>query len=398
MALGNLLGNARASLLARPRIAGMGQAMQGRSARYIPSEVQTNRGENQSQLQSLLTPDSNPAASIAAKMREIAPQGIPLSSLVPNSSGISGVKPFDPNLALSSGQDERAYDYLKQRASSGKIVPGFEFDLEGKKVPVSSVLTIKESPANKEMEAGGYARASYIDDESIQQLIDDEEYGGIPYPLSRKDEHAILESYVDRDLSPFNKAYVAAHEMGHGLLQHTTNRGDDVLHRSLQESEADSVAHGVMNRLYPWNKRGIEHGANYGLYDQFSPLRFASVGQAEHLESPETQALVNRAVREIVPVPRKPFSQVLPNIWAVMGRPNAPGSISSAPRTPVSPLNKTPSGIPELGSDAPTGISTSATGNAGNPISRNVAPPSEEDYWMAVGRAAEEDRMGRYGY
>jgi hypothetical protein len=403
----------------QPRIAGMGAASQGRSVRYNPGEAQAARSANQQELQRLLTPAQNPSVVVADRMDEIAPNGIPSSALISSSrpGGISTMGVFNPDLRTQPEVDSRIYDYLHQRATSGKIDPGFTVETESPyynnqgehdivSVPVDPVFQVTRFSPSPVINSAGFASSGLVDEERINAILDNEKRGAT-FPLNLREPHAIMQVAVADNID--SPGYALGHEMSHNLLEHTTNRSD--IPKSIQESEAGAAGYGITNRMYPWQRKNLEHAANYALSDKSSPFGFSNLGQAQHLRDPEIVERINSVVQKVVPVPRKPLANVVPDFWAEQGRPNRSRNIPAGVSRSLSPTNVSTDVPVWLSQSQPqkrTGINTSATVDIPslmNQASQSTsapkstsAPMTKDDYLAAQYEQSLQDRQGRYGY
>ena len=354
-----------------PRIAG--QTYAGRSVRYQPSgEITAARNLNQAELREKFTPVSNPAETVAQYIQDNSrwdSADLPrLVQAVPAKNG----QAFHqiPYQTLPQGS-ESAYNWLKQRIESGKIKPreSEQFDSMNIDKRTVAVPPVVFDSASDEISSIAQTPAVGVMTTSVGYELPE----GVEYVPGKLQEmgipHLRTDLLVDKNQSPMERAKVLAHEAGHWLGGHSDDmgRGLQITSEGMRETEAETIAYGVMNRLYPWQKATLSNAAAYGVDTQFTAGK-ERIGQfghgisqiygnqavdpVAHLRDPEVQNIVNHAVTQLVPNPRKPFRNIKPAVY---------------------------------------GMHTSPTRNLGP-----VVQAHQQEELMA--QAALADRYGRYGY
>lgn len=136
--------------------------------------------------------------------------------------------------------------------------------------------------------------------------------------------------YIDPALQGMESVRTIAHELGHAVAMPNKRVVDPLSAKRqhkvedfpvLKEVEAEAIAQGVLNRLYPHTGRntGREESGFFIRHtvptDYFGGYPQAAPNATTHLNN--QSAAINAAVEQIVPNPRQPFRQVLPEVHQI---------------------------------------------------------------------------------
>ena len=312
-----------------PRIAG--QTYAGRGVRYQPSaETTAYRELNQKILREKFTPVSNPAEAVAQHIQAnsiLDPEGLPGLAMKGMERGVQ-LDSLMPRYPTPQGSDS-AYKWLKQRVESGKVLPRQqERTLIGDVDTVVKAPMVLEQPQQK---ISNSANPQINGAPNTTRRVDGMFETDVTYADADVDNYDLAQVqpflFVANDISPSERARVLAHETGHFMAGHSNDlaRPIEVVSAGAREAEAETIAYGVTNRLYPWQKTALSNAAEYAVRSQLTnntPIRVEMVGNqavnpVAHLRDPEIQDIITNAVQTIVPNPRKPFRNITPQVYGM---------------------------------------------------------------------------------
>ena len=254
----------------------------GRGVRFTPGDQRAARSANQAELKAKITPSADPVGQVAAEIQ--------------NPSGKAGFLPQG---------SEKAYQWLKGRTESAAI--GEKAGYQG-----GRPLRVGDGPEAQ----------AYID----MWARGGETNGLALHPRQQKGLGANMDIALASNRPPYERASTLAHELGHTLLRHTDLDVYDNTPFTIAETGAETVSYGAMNRLYPWNKKGL---ANTAQYSTAMADRWGDGDPVAYLSDPAEKAKLNQAITDIVPNPRQPFKSITPGVY---GQPPAPAATPSNPR------------------------------------------------------------------
>lgn len=281
----------------------------GGSVRWKPGQserIGQRRVAGQESLRNRLSPVANPSQDIAKYIHQ-------------NRSVIGPYDATNPATALPVA-DNRGHEYLLNRVTSNRYG---KTSIAGRPVVVDSSAIGDEFLKNRK--AKGIALFPGTRD---------------VYANARQITPDLI---VSSALEGQARTRTLAHELGHYELGHTRMNGlinenpdsrlvDIAGKLPFIESEAEAVAYGVLNRLYPMHdqyrdnsaaymrrmeQRGIDQAVQgYGDASSVPVEVKRSLSVPNHLKKPEVNADINRVVQMLVPTPRQPFKAMIPDAWS----------------------------------------------------------------------------------
>jgi len=365
----------------QPKVARINNANRGTyggGARFTPGDQKAARSQNQTALKKLISPTANPAAAVAGEIGKMVEwQTLSAQDMgetySPNKQG-SG---FGSQVELPRGNVDRYTAALRGRAEK----QGVRF---------------LEDPSLHKKIANQFSTTDTTD--FLGMALDPEQrqqYKGDIYLSPRS------------NLSSYDRLNVLTHELGHVYAGHVKRDSDAFsIGYGAKETEAQTIAYGVQNRIYPWQKQPLQRAAEYSLdsqkgggeiggavsmgKDNFFGIELGTPGgtdPAAHLSDKQTQARINAAVNKIAPNARKPFKAMIPEVTGLPVPASAP--IQPPPPLPVPTVKQPPAAKKPhngLGSMAdPFGMTASARqapaakqGRLGRQLA--IDPPDMDDF------------------
>lgn len=268
-------------------------AMAGMSVRYSPGDRETAKAEETEALKRLLLPKEDPAQEIYEEFSKL--QQLPREKRL-----AYGVKAT--NFAPLSG---RKYNWLKNRITNPKVdlhLPGLN---EGHPIAVEDGR-----------------RAAEVLSKRVNGLNSDYTSIGLMRPIIHPQKGEMNAIYIRPDLEGQSRFNTLAHEAGHAVAGHGDSLRD--LTRAQREYEAQAIAYGVQNRFYPWQSQPLKLSAAYARIVDGQTMKAFKEDRLpanethispQYLTTPEAKNAINSVVQKLVPNPRKPFKNIIPDFW-----------------------------------------------------------------------------------